>query len=187
MNSCSIAFSVALALIVILFLSLNSRLLDALKDMSVLASDQRSYSLAKTTLFFWTVLILLSICYLGIVLGKVPELNEGVLALLGIAAGTTATAATIDSLQSQDPKIARIQDNSKTENFFLDILSDKDGISTTRLQTFIFNIIYGCYFISVVISDEKLFLFPAKTLMLLGISSGAYALLKVTENRPVTK
>lgn len=118
MNPYSIAFLVAFALIVILFLSLNSRLLAALKDMSVLVIDQRSYSLAKTTLFFWTVLILVSICYLGIVLGKVPDLNEGVLALLGIVAGTTATGATIDSLQTQDSKIARMQDTSKTENFF---------------------------------------------------------------------
>jgi hypothetical protein len=147
---------------------------------------QRSFSLASTIIFYWTVLIVLSICYLGIVNDSMPVIDNGVLILMGIVAGTTTAGKVIDANQSQDPTIARSQDTTPSSGFLTDILSDSNGISVSRFQTVMFNIIYGCVFVATVISQHELYDFPSQTLTLLGISSGAYALLKISENTPPT-
>jgi hypothetical protein len=95
------------------------------------------------------------------------------------------------------------------ENFLLDILSDKGGVSIHRLQSVIINIIFGAWFISEVLHwlppgsnpcvkgdpsfpDCSLhplnYIIPVistNNLILLGISSGTYAALKTTENKTI--
>jgi len=173
----------AICFLLILFI-FRHKLDSFLKDKSVIANvDSRSYSLSKTLMFYWTVIVFLSICYIAIVSDNLPEIDRGVLILLGIVAGTTTAGAVIDTDQSNTPGIVRTQDVDPSVGFLTDILSDKQGISVSRFQTVIFNLIYGFGFIGIVISQQVLFDFPANTLMLLGISSGAYALLKIPENK----
>lgn len=84
-----------------------------------------------------------------------------------------------------------------SQGFFLDVLSDKNGISIHRLQAFIFNLVFGVWFIYRCVVNIK----PINTdstadainavmpvisdsnLILLGLSAGAYAALKSTENK----
>jgi hypothetical protein len=181
--SCSIALGVILLLIILLWKQLNG----FLKDKSILPAGQRSYSLSSTLIFYWSLIIFLSICYIGIVSDNLPAIDSGVLILMGIVAGTTTAGKTIDSAQSADPDIARTQDVDASQGFLTDILSDKNGISVSRFQTVVFHIIYGAAFISIVLTQEVLYNFPTQTLTLLGISCGAYALLKIPENTVPTR
>jgi hypothetical protein len=186
MHDITYSCSVALFLIVVFAILVRKNLVALLRDTSILPVAQRSFSLASTITFYWTVLIILSICYIGIVNDCLPVIDNSVLILMGIVAGTTTAGKVIDASQSQDPTIARSQDTTQSVGFLTDILSDSNGISVSRFQTVMFNIIYGCVFVGVVISQRKLYDFPTQTLTLLGISSGAYALLKIPENTPPT-
>jgi hypothetical protein len=99
----------------------------------------------------------------------------------------------------------------KSAGMIMDILSDKSGINIHRFQTFLFNIIFGAWFLSE--SLHHLFVPPAckpatdplatkafidcltnyassimpviapNNLVLLAASSGVYAALKTTENK----
>lgn len=178
--------SVALFFIIVFLFAVRKQLTGLLKDTSILPVDQRSYSLSRTILFFWTLIVFLSVCYIGIVSDNLPTIDSGVLILMGIVVGTTTAGAAIDSTQSQDANIARVQDTNPSQGFLTDILSDNNGISISRFQTVVFNLIYGCSFLAIVISQNVLYNFPTQTLALMGISSGAYAILKIPENKPAT-
>jgi hypothetical protein len=182
----TISCSVTLFFIIVFLFAVRKNLNGLLKDTSVLPVELRSYSLSRTMLFFWTLIIFLSICYIGIVSDNLPTIDSGVLILMGIVVGTTTACRAIDSTQSQDATIARTQDTTASQGFLTDILSDDNGISISRFQTVVFNIIYGCSFLSIVITQNVLYNFPNQTLALLGISSGAYALLKIPENKAPT-
>jgi len=182
MKEITISCSIALGIILLILFLLRSRLGSLLKDFSTRELPERSYSLSRSILFFWTIIIFISICYIGIKCNELPRISPGVLILMGIVVGTSTTGRIIDTTQEKNRGVIRFQNTMVTEGFLDDILSDKDGMSISRLQTFIFNVIYGCVFISIVITKESLYDFPAETLTLLGISSGAYALLKVPEN-----
>ncbi|SHN26188.1 hypothetical protein [Mucilaginibacter sp. OK098] len=187
MYALPIACSCALLLIIVLLIVLRKKLTLFLRDKSTLMpEDQRTFSMSSTMIFYWTVLIFASICYIGIVSGSLPTIESGVLILMGIVVGTTTAGKVIDTTQSIDPTIARSQDMSPTQGFLTDILSDANGISVARFQTLVFNIIYGFAFLSIVITKQSLYDFPPQTLTLLGISSGAYALLKIPENSKPT-
>jgi hypothetical protein len=186
MYATTISCSFALFLIIVFVIIIRKKLTTFLKDDSILPVEDRSYSLAKTITFFWTSLIFLSICYIGIVSDNLVTIDSGVLILMGIVLGTATAGKVIDTTQKQDPTIERCQDVEKSEGFLTDILSGGNGISVSRFQTVVFNIIYGCTFISLVISQNVLYNFPPQTLTLLGISSGTYALLKVNENTAPT-
>ena len=186
MYAFTISCSIALAFIIVLLYLLRTHLTAFLKDKSILAIDLRPYSLSSTLIFYWTLLIFLSVCYIGIVSDNLPTIDSGVLVLMGMVVGTATTGKVIDSTQSADPNIARSQDISPSEGFLTDILSDSNGISVARLQTLVFNIIYGFAFLAIVITQHTLYNFPQQTLTLLGISSGAYALMKIPENAPPT-
>lgn len=185
MKVITISCYITLGLLAIIMLIEYKRFTTMLKDESAQSLvKNRTFSLSKTILSFWTIIIFLSICYIGIVNDQLPEIGTGVLTLLGVAIGTAAAGRAIDNTQSQDPTIIRTQDTDTTQGFLIDILSDKNGISISRFQTVFFNLLYASSFIAVVLDEHKLYEFDPTTLALIGVSSGAYALLKIPENKP---
>jgi hypothetical protein len=112
--------------------------------------------------------------------------------LLGISAATTATARVIDI--SDKEKFNRTHQDDFGKNFFIDILSDQNGVSVHRFQTIVFNAVFGIWFIGEVLVHLKPEILQANidlimppisnnNLILLGLSSATYAALKMTENR----
>ncbi len=178
--SCSAAIVVMAILLVVLRKNLSVLLRD---ESTQTVMTDRTFSLSKTLFFFWTLVVVLSICYIGIVSDNLPDLDSGVLILMGIIAGTTTAAKTIDYTQIQNPNITSRPQNCVSEGFWRDILSDDNGLSVSRLQTVLFTIIYSFAFMAIVITQNVLYNFPPATLTLLGISSGAYALLKIPESK----
>lgn len=183
-----------------------------LKDDSDLTAKQ-PYSFARTQLVWWTFIILASFISIVIVTGQIPALNSSALILLGIGSLTTVSAKIIDMSDESNAAAAVaanttpvvLSKNMPGENFFLDILSDKKGVSIHRLQAVVFNIVFGLWFIyrsfedigaldhyntaTVINPTLEAFisgLIPVISqpdLILLGLSAGTYAALKTTENK----
>lgn len=197
-----VLFLILLASVIVLDKKFNM-----LRDLS--KASPRPFSWSRVQLAWWTVIILSSFITIMLQTGHAPNLHTSTLILLGISVATTAVARIIDMADQENPLIYRHQD-IKTTNFFLDILSDQNGVSIQRFQTLIFNVVFGLWFISSVLGnlhdpnfcindflkgDPNLaqcllhstdFIMPIlsdNNLILLGLSSAAYAALKITENK----
>lgn len=176
-----------------------------LRDISQSPGHQ-PYSWARVQLAWWTIIVISSFIAILWSRGIAPTLNSSTVILIGISAATTATARVID-ISDQEKFVWRHQDNFG-KNFFLDILSDQNGVSVHRFQTIVFNAVFGIWFIHAVLNnlinydcslyteDAQLLTLCLKNkvnyimppisdnnLILLGLSSATYAALKVTENK----
>lgn len=186
---------------------LCDRKFNMLRDLS--KASPRPYSFSRVQLAWWSVIIISAFTTIMLQTGHAPNLHSSTLVLLGISAGTTAVARVIDLADQQNSLVFRHQD-IKTSNFFLDLLSDQNGVSIQRFQAIIFNAVFGIWFIASVLGnlgdpnycltdfakgDPNLaqcllhttdFLIPIvsdNNLILLGLSSATYAALKITENK----
>ena len=140
-----------------------------LRDANSTATGlQRPYSMARVQGAWWFILIFISYLGLWSSSADIPNVNATVLLLLGIAGGITVTAAGIDS----DPK--RIM--PPTQGFWLDILTDANGLTLARLQMFVWNFTLGLMFLTKVYSSKGFPDLSDSTLGLLGLSGGVYVL-----------
>lgn len=163
---------------VAIYLSVKTAIL---KDTNT--GDSNTYSLAKTQLLWWTLIIITCfIVALDSSHGKIfPDLNSTVVTLLGISLGTTATSKIIDSQLKVQGKRTH---SAGSRSFMHDILSDENGVSVHRFQTVVFNIIFGIAFF-IEFTQNGSFVFPnydTSQLAVLGISSAGYIALKMNEN-----
>ena len=149
-----------------------------------------AFSLGRTQLAFWTVIIVGSFIYtvymhsaMGI---TVPEIDPVNLILLGIAGGTTAVAKTIDNSQQDNQGTSIPQQDYPSNGFFIDLISDGKGVSIHRLQNVIWTIVVGFIYVGWVFDNKIL---PTQSVInnqllgLMGISAGAYLGLKTSENK----
>lgn len=176
-----------------LFTNKSSKLQILIKDMSPQEEIKAmSYSYSRSQLFWWTIIIITCFAIDMAMTGASNGImNSTALTLLGISAGTTIAGRVIDNSQSNDPSIAMHQD-SKSQGFWMDILSDQNGVSIHRFQAVLFNIGFGIVFISqfisnipdhIIIGEAIPFaVFDNTTLGLIGLSAGTYATLKFNEN-----
>lgn len=143
--------------------------------------NQRPYSLSRVQLAFWTFIILSSFFYIYIATGQTQVLNNTALILLGISSATAAIAQTIDTGDQRNTKLRGLSRNQKGSNWLINILSDEQGISIHRLQTVIFNFVFGIIYVNAVLSTLIMPDFSTEQLMLLGISNATYSALKTNE------
>ena len=159
-----ITLLVFLALIV--FLQMKYHLLE---DTTAENVNVKPYSLSRTQLVWWSFIVLSSLVAIVCTTGKLPDLYDSTLILLGIGSLTTVSARLTDisddnkaaaanaaagipaqpagATTSATPAKAAISRNSERESFLLDILSDKNGICIHRLQALVFNVVFGLWFI----------------------------------------
>src|ERR1700761_3116396 len=156
-----------------------------LRDNSTVAP--RPYSFARVQLAWWSVIILASFISIFIGTGYIPTFWPSTLYLLGISSATTVGATLIDLSDQTNPNITGLAQDTASDNFFLDILSDKNGVNVHRFQTVVFNLVFGVWFIISVIqqlntastpADQIMPVISENNLILLGVSSGVYAALK---------
>jgi hypothetical protein len=163
-----------------------------LRDTSV--ASQKPYSYSRVQLAWWTSIILAAIITIVSLGQGIPTITGGLLVLLGISSATSALARVSDISDRSNPTISSMAQDCTSEGFFYDILSDENGINIHRLQTAIFNTVFGVWFVSFVYSklggnvtaaNINLIMpdFDQNNLILLGVSSGTYAALKTTENK----
>ena len=152
------------------------------------------FSLAKTQLAFWTVIVISSFIYVVFFSSssggmKMPiDISAVNLTLLGIAAGTTVVGKAIDGSQQNNPTASTTsaQQNQPAKGFFFfDIISDETGVSIHRLQNVLWTIVVGSIYITYVstkhdMPDDKVI--NSVLLGLMGVSSAAYLGVKTSEN-----
>ncbi len=186
-------FSLVVLTLLILFFDVKYSLL---RDTST--ALHKPYSFARVQLAWWTIIIFSSLIAILTLKAGIPTFSESILVLLGISSATTAAARVIDVADQKNTDIVPIQ-NGESENFLLDILSDGNGVSMHRFQTVVLNIIFGIWFVCAVLDHFTQFLnnvsyftgnisnilpvLDSNNLILLGLSSGTYAALKITENK----
>ncbi len=136
------------------------------------------YSLGRTQLFYWSLIFVFAYLYICKHTGALPDIPGSVLTLIGISVATTAASKVIENKTKE--KVV-IDPAAKSEGWFLDILSDGSSINIQRFQNVIFNLVFGIIFIQKSIATNLLPDFDDNVLILLGISSGTYAGLKITE------
>lgn len=154
-----------------------------LRDNSTLPDIQlRPYSMARTQLAFWTLIVSVSYIFIALVTGELAPLSTSTLVLLGVSGATTATAALIDSNDVMNNAI-RHQNTQESKGWLTDLLSDNNGISVHRFQMLVFNMILGIFFLQQVFTCLHMPDFGNNLLVLLGISNGTYAGIKILENK----
>ena len=164
---------VVLIIVVIAGVAVTALFKNVLKD-----DNNLYYSLSRSQMFYWTVLIVVAYVHICLTTGMLPAIPDSVLAILGISIGTTAAAKIIENRNREG---ITIDHNAKSEGWFVDILSDGSSINIQRLQNVIFNLLFGIIFIQRTLSTHLMPDFDNTVLLLMGISSGAYAGLKITE------
>jgi len=123
------------------------------------------YSLGKSQMAFWGLLVFLTFCGIWFITGAIEPIPDQVLILIGISGGTGLSALLIGSGPNTDQTSA---------GFFKDICDDGNGLSFHRLQTVMWTVILGLIFIFEVASVISMPEFNTSLLTLLGISNGMY-------------
>jgi hypothetical protein len=157
------------------------------KQRRKLLNKRYPFSLAKVQFGMWTVIIASSYVYLSLCKGDCAEspINKTALVLMGISAGSAIASTIIDKREINDSR-PRHQ-NTPSEGFFIDILSDDSGISLHRFQNFVWTliaIVVYLYKVSLIRSGCELPELSDTLLALTGISSATYLVLRAKENNP---
>jgi len=151
------------------------------------------FSLSRVQLAMWTVIISCSYIYLTFCNNSCcpnPDINQTALILMGLGAAVTASGAIIDKGDIQDHK--QRHQNNISQGFFVDILSDANGISIPRFQnviwtgiamvvylTKVFMVKHGCSTAACPGLPEL----DSTLLALTGISNATYLAMKTQENK----
>lgn len=184
-NAYSHFFMIVISVLLLFVVVLCDLKYSMLRDES--KADKKSYSFARVQLAWWSTIILSSFITILFTKGVSPKLCESTLILLGISSATTAAAKLIDV--SDNTKGLSLIQHQEGDGFFLDILSDANGVSVHRFQTVVLNAALGIWFFLTVfsnLSNEANSIIPCLSkdvLILLGLSSGTYATIKATENK----
>jgi len=137
MTHSQILFGVLLLIIFCVILIFNFKF-DALKDSGADSVSNKPYSFGKVQLSWWTVIIFSAFAACLFVEKLIPNLDPSLLYLLGISGGTTLLAKVIDAKENQASSVV------ESKGFFADILNYGD---IHRLQTMLFNIAVGIWFV----------------------------------------
>jgi hypothetical protein len=139
------------------------------------------YSLAQTQLMFWTIVILGGFIYTLVLTSISNSINTSVMLLLGISITTTGAATFVDYYKKVTPSIT-VNPKPTEGSFFKDILSDGDTYSVQRIQTAVWNLVLGIYFVYYTMDNKAMPVFPDALLALAGVSSVGYVASKRAEN-----
>jgi len=159
---------------------------DLLKDIST--ATPKPYSLARTQLAFWTLVIFCSFVYLWHGTNIGVEIGTTALTLLGVSSATTVVAGTIDAADRRTAQIAasapNLKQNGASRGFLWDILSDSNGIAVHRVQNVLFTVVMLIAFVMEVWTHSKMPEFSNTLLTLSGVSAASYIGVKLSENKP---
>jgi len=143
-------------------------------------ATQRSYSLSRTQVALWTLLVVYAYLFIWIVTGEYKtDIPGSVLVILGISAGTFATAVAVDK-NKEETKATTV---SPTEGVFTDLASIEGGAGLHRVQFLLWSVVLMIVFCVTTYETLAMPDFSTGLLGLMGISSAAYAGLKIPENK----
>ena len=147
-----------------------------------LLPTERTYSLSRTQVAVWTLVVIYAYLFIWFITGEYnTEIPRTILVILGISAGTYATAAAVDKNKEDDP--VNPTTVARTEGFFRDLLTDSGGAGLHRVQFGLWSVVLMIVFAVTVYETLAMPDFNTGLLGLMGISSAAYAGLKIPEKK----
>jgi hypothetical protein len=207
-----VAWGVFFLLLLTLFL-IAARKSSIVREAGTPLAGEAAYSLGRCQMAWWFFIVLAAYLFLFMVTWNYDTITAGTLALIGITAATGLSGAVVDTskreamiaektklqaeLAGAPPPNAqrvaeinrRIQDidtEIKTpahQKWYLDLLTDSNGLSFHRFQMFVWTIVLGVIFVISVYTDLIMPDFSATLLGLMGISSGTYIGFKFPETK----
>ncbi|MBN3753689.1 hypothetical protein G3N95_12125 [Paraburkholderia sp. Tr-20389] len=170
------AFVVVVALFV--YLGAKTSLLRDVGSSTSVDFNKRTFSLARTQMAWWTVIIVGSYIFEWIASGTMPPLSAQALALMGIYSVLTVGSRGVDlARETSFP-------SEKMPRFFRDLVSDESGVAIHRVQMLVFTVVVGVMFIYQVVATASMPALEPYTLIMIGISGATYIGLKSTEPQP---
>lgn len=151
------------------------------------------YSLGKSQMAFWGLLVPLAFFGIFVNTGNLEYIPDGVLTLMGISGATGLAAAVIGNPKSRSegaaPSIDDAGEPAKTETpksklltqFFWDLCDDGDGVSIHRMQAVLWTLFLGIVFVYQVVQVIAMPVFSTTLLLMMGISNSTYLGLKTQE------
>ncbi|QSI75347.1 hypothetical protein [Niveibacterium microcysteis] len=163
----------------------------------VIARREMPYSLGRSQMLFWTVVVILASSLVGLSTGDWLSFNESTLILVGIGTGTvlgsvsTGMPPVLEKLvedfraavSANPPDTAAIgaarqalrNELCSSGNWFADVLSDYgDDKGLHRIQSLLFTVLIGGFFVVQSYLHGAMPDLSPNVLALLGISGGAY-------------
>jgi len=165
---------------------------------AVVPLAERSFSLARCQMLWWTGVVLVSLFTIGHATGNWLAIDESALVLMGVSLATGAGAmavrpARVDTLlkaweaartapatavQAQalaDAESALRALPLRSGGLWKDLMSDFDqGVGLHRMQSLLFTLGFGLVYVAQTFGAGLLPSLPATALALMGISGGAY-------------
>ncbi|MBA4407673.1 hypothetical protein C0389_10390 [bacterium] len=185
-----VPFFIAFQLVIYLLYKKTNLLRDT-PTANVPEGYKRTYSLARSQVLFWTVLVLVSFVFIWVATGDINTITDSVLILIGISSATALGARAIDatnaSKNSEGEKndVAKGAEATKLEttsgSYWKDLLGGNSDDGVHRLQIVVWTIVLGIIFICSVWADLTMPEFNNTLLTLMGISSGTYIGFKMKE------
>jgi len=146
---------------------------------------ERAYSLSRTQMAVWTLLVVYAYLFIWLITGEYnTEIPRTILAILGISAGTYATAAAIDNGKEKAPSAGgKGTTVARTEGVVPDLVTGAAGADLHRVQFGLWSIVLMVVFVVTVYDTLAMPQFDPSLLGLMGISSAAYAGMKIPEKK----
>jgi hypothetical protein len=145
---------------------------------------ERAYSLSRTQIAIWTLLVVYAYLFIWIVTGEYnQEIPRTILAILGISAGTYATAVAVDKDKEQGTPSRAATTVANTEGPVKDMFSLQNGAGLHRVQFGLWSVVLMIVFVVTVYDGLAMPDFNVGLLGLMGISSATYAGLKIPEKK----
>lgn len=164
---------VIIVAIIVLFLFLAAKT-NILRDVGPNPDvGRKPYSLALVQMAVWFFAIMTSWLLLYVVRHSFNTISDTLVFLMGISAGTGIGGVAIDA--------NRLRPAKQSQGFIRDIVSDDYGVSFHRFQIFAWTIVLVAVFVRQVTAYLTMPEFNSSLLVLMGISSGTYLGVKVTE------
>jgi hypothetical protein len=139
-------------------------------------TGRRPFSLSRSQMALWFFVVIVSFLLLWVETGRTDTMPLSVIAMLGISAATAISAAVIDSSARRMPAAV------PSRNFFIDIISDEQGVCFHRFQMAGWTLVLAVVFFYTVFTELRMPDFDASMLLLMGISSGTYLGYKIPEH-----
>lgn len=141
------------------------------------AGPDTPYSLGKTQMAFWGLLVAISFVAVWFIGHRMERIPPTVLILMGISGATGLSSVVINNR----PGTASPPRSRNSKDWFTDIISDGDGVSFQRLQVVLWTLILGFVFAWTVANTCSMPEFENTLLVLMGISNGLYLGFKIPE------
>lgn len=141
---------------------------------------ERAFSLSRCQMALWTILTVYAYLFIWFLTGEYKAtIPQSIVGLMGISLATFGTAAAVDAEKAQRNRATVC----KSEGLFKDLTTSAAGASLHRLQFEIWTLALAVVFVVTVWQTLAMPNFDATLLALMGATSGAYAGLKLPEQK----